>query len=507
MPRINDYNAPEISDQGGSLENTSSLTAPGEIGRSISNFGQTISGLGDIAYQRASQEEVSDLNAKFAEARSDWSQKIDEQIRNGTVDPTKTKEDFQNYINKMDDGIQTREGRNFFERQGARLGGQVVKSAAHGKAVVAGEKAVQDYTTALNLNSNQLSQHPEDFEDVLGSSTEAVDAQIQSGVIDQKKGLKLKEETGRELAKSAIRGWAKLDPDKADEVLNKGVYDKYLDGEDKQSMTGFVNQQRVAKDIEQRRAQTAQEKAMKLKSEAWQQSALPDLAKGSLETQKILDSPMDANEKIRWLKLQEEAAKDSAKTDPRVKNDITRRILLPDDDPQKITGIADMAPFVGKGLSVTDTEQLNGFIQKLPEDQNMKDNRKRLMDLASAKLVKKDPMLGISDPDGEYNMSQFQVALQNAEADMRKDKKPLKDLYDPNSKDYFGNKIGKYQSSPEEILAKMSGQSQMGAIHGAEGQPPPAADEMVSVVSPKGQKGKVKKSALKYWKDQGFREQ
>ncbi len=483
MPKITEYGAPDAMDQ-----QTINYANPNDTsGQLMSRAGQELTKFGDANYQRQAQSEVSELNASFAQARSDWSTHLDEGIRDGTINTANAKEKYKEYIDKMSEGLQTREGRQFFDRQSSRLGGQIIQSAAHGQALVAGDKAAANYMTAKNLNDNLLTKNPEQFKDILDSSIEAVNAQVDSGVIKENIGERLKKETAKDYAKNAIRGWAKLNPDKADEMMNSGIYDQYIDGDVKEAMSGYIHQQRYAKEIEDRRGDTARKKADELASEAWQQKALPDLANGTLKTQNILDSDMSANDKIRWLKLNESAAFDSAHTDPRVKNMVASQILMSEDDPEKtIHSISDMAPYVGHGLSVVDIKQLSGLIDKTPEGQFMKDNRKRLLDSAKQVILQKDPMNGfnVSDDTTEYNLSKFQSALQQKEAEFIKEKKNPSDLYNPNSKDYFGNNIMAYKKTPQQVIddkAKLAMRRQVIVNPDQKNAP-----DMVQVIAPDG---------------------
>jgi hypothetical protein len=443
MAKIHDYSAPESSAQAGSVSSGLELENTGGVDKAIAGLGRSIQEVGAHLYRRQAQTEVSDLNAKFSEARADWAQKIDDGVRNGEIDAVKTTEEFQDYINNLNQNISTPEGRNFFTSQAARLGSFVTRGAAKGQAAVAGAKAEGAWRSSLDNNSSVLLSDPSSFKDTLDSTIEAVDAQVATGALEAKHGEKLKHETGVELAKSAVRGWAQLDPDLATKKLDSGEFDQYFSGDVKAQMQGYIHQQIAAKEIEERRAEAAQKRAQEAAGEAWQQKALPELAKGSLETQKILDSPMSAEKKIHWLKLADQATKEATQSDPRVKNELTRRILLPDDDPQKIRDISDLAPYAGRGVSVQDVEQLSGFINKLPEGKALQDNRKKMLDYATARLAKKNAF-GMSDPKGEYNLSQFMVDLQQQEAAFRKEGKNVADLYNPHSKDYYGLQADKF---------------------------------------------------------------
>lgn len=456
MPKIRSYDNTQVQSSGRGLPMAGNPGAAGGEARALQGLIGAAVDTEDKIYQRNAQNEVSELNAQFADARAEWTQRVSDDVQKGTIDTQKIDQDYADSVNKMNENISTHEGRQFFDRQSSRLRGFVLSSAARGQAQVAGQRAENDWRIALNGNGNALQTDPTGFKDTYDASLEAIDAQVQTGAMPAKIADKFKIETGTELAKSAIRGYANMNPDVAEKRLNSGEFDQYLTPDTKAQMQNYITAQKSADEIDQRRRLAADEKAKKLRSEAWQQETLPKLANGSLVTKDILSSPMSADEKIHWMKLADEATKKNTESDPRVKNELTRRVLLPPDDPNHIDSITGLAPFVGKGVDIKDVTEINSFMQKLPEGQNLRDNRKRLLEFADAKLVKNDPMTGVKDPDGEMNLSAYSVALQEKEAQMRKDGKPVADLYNPQSKDYFGNEVNKYQLTPQQVYQKMA---------------------------------------------------
>jgi hypothetical protein len=469
---------------------------------------------GSNLYNRAAQEEVSDLNAKFAEARATWQSRIDEETKNGSVDTQKLEQDFEDFAYKMNEGISTAEGRSFFERQTARLKSSVIRSGAKAQAYVAGVKAEQDLKTSLQNNTLALQRDPTLFKDIYEESMDFIDTKIATGGIPAIHRDKFRQTIAGDLAESTIQGMAQQDPDQAMHALESGQFDEFISGDQRGRAQSYIKAQREVKRIEAERAESQARKYQQKQSEAWQQGALPELAKGSLNTDAILKSPMSADEKIRWLKLASEAAKDTATDDPRVYNEAVRRALLPDDDPKKIRGISDLSGFVGRGLSIQKANEINNFIQKTPEASYDRDNRKRLLDYAETKLVKGGSVLGLPDPDGEYNMSRFTVALQREEDKLRKEGKDPGLLYDPEAKEYFGSRIAKYQLNQQQVMERLAAQKvremqpqQSPAAPGTTGQAPaPPSEDYVRVQSPEGKTGKVPRSELQQYLMQGFRE-
>lgn len=509
MAKIRSYDSPQQEASGRGLNESGDARFAGDVARSQEQMFGAATGFADAIYKRQAQSEVSGLNRSLAKAREDWTQNLNNQVRQGTVNVDKLRDDYQGYMDKISGDINTPEARNFFEQQSTRLRGSLMKAAIKGQSDVVGAKAVQDYTESLNSHSNTLSSNPSDFRDIYDSQVQALDAQVKTGAIDFQTAERLKKATGSQLAESSIRGYADKNPDEAEAMLKSGQYDALIDERARNQMHTYIGEQRMAKEMESRRADAAQEKAARAKSDLWQEQNVKALLTGSLPTDSIFKSPMNADDQIKWMHLQKESIENKAVTDPTVYNALVRRSLLPDGAPQKINNLSDMAQYVSAGkLKIQDAEKINSFSEKLPENEALKENKKRLIDFATATLIKEDPMLNIKDPDGQRNMAQFQTALQKAIVQQQKDGKPVADLFDadPKAKDSFYNKVNKYRSTPEEILQKMaagvSGQSQpdqSGAV-------PPAQTETVHVISPNGQKGTIQKKDLEAYKARGFKE-
>lgn len=228
MPKIRSYDSPQFEFQGGSVKSNADLV-PSGVGRAIEKFGNVVSDVNEANYRRQAQSEVSDLSAKFSEAHAEWATKIDEASRSGNIDTDHITSEYQDYVSKLDENIQTSEGRNFFDKQSAQLGGYVLKNSARAQAQVAGEKAVSGISNALDSSGTLLQRRPGDFQDLYKQSIDGIDAQMATGVINTKNGEKLKDFAGKELAKNAVRGLIRKSPQTAIRALDSGEFDKHID--------------------------------------------------------------------------------------------------------------------------------------------------------------------------------------------------------------------------------------------------------------------------------------
>lgn len=450
MPKIQDYSTPQYNAPTNAIESASGLAQPGSVGRAMQGFGDVVSDTANVIYKRKAQEETTDLNAKFAEARNEWATIVDEETRNGTIDSDKVSEKLREYVDGLNQDISTFEGRSMYEKESARLVSSVTISAARGQAAVAGAKAENSWRTALANNSSALMGDPSQFEDIYQSTLENIDLQVQSGVIPAAMAEKFKRQTGQELAKGAVRGWADLNPDLAQKKLDS--YDQFWDSDVKAQMQGYIDEKRRAVEVDAQRSERLQKEAQKKRAELWEQQALGKLVSNEISADDVVKSPaLSADQKKEWLRLVKQRQEETLQDNPAVKNELFRRIYLPDDDPKAIRDKYQLSQYVGRGLSVQGFTALSTQLNNSPEGKAIRDNRRQLMDYASARLVKKNS-LGMADPRGEELLSAFMADLQQAEDEFRKEGKNPADLYNPRSRDYFGNSLDKYRRTQKDIM-------------------------------------------------------
>lgn len=499
MPKINDYSAPTLDSQTGNLQDYGALKQPGEMGRVVQTLGNQVAAFGDAVYKRKEQEELSDLNAKFADAREQWTQEVQDRTQDGTIDTKKMDEKYQQFVGKMNTDISTSAGKNYFEKQSARLRGHVLSTSMRAQAHVAGANAENDWRKALGSNSSAVNTDPTQFKDVYDSTVESIDAQVDSGALPASVAEKFKRLTGADLAQNAVRGWARLSPDIAQKKLDAGEFDEYITGDTKEELYNKIHAQRLANTADAARVTKVDEQARKLKVESWRSEHLEALENHSLSANEVMDAPaLNYSEKVRMIGMINANARRDTITKPVKYNEYSRRIALPDGDPNKILDSAPLEDAVARGdITVGDFRKLDSFRKKTLGGSTMADNRSRLLKMAYGVLVKKDS-LGLQDPDGEYNMMQYTNALHEKEEEFRKEKKPMGSLYLPNSPDYFWKQVGNYTKNTDQKIKAIT--DNMTRDNKAKQEP-----DMVDVVDPKGRAGKIPKGNLEKALSQGYR--
>lgn len=478
MPQIQEY-TPQVEAQGPVGGTSPNLELAGSVGRSISNLGGAIEQGGDAIHRRQAQEETADIYATFADQRAAWTDKIQQQTQNGTLDIEKFKDEFDQQTEPLADNLSTSEGRNYFERQQARLKGHLLQMAVAGKAQIASNEAKGKWKQAMDSSSSALMSDPSSFQDTYEQGLEAVDQLIETGGLPEKMRSQAVNQMGAEYSKSAIRGWAELDPDHAKKMLDGGAFDQFLSGDQKHQMYAEVSHYANAKDVEDRRTVKAVEDAKKKNQEAWGASALPQLANNTLSSKDVLKAvqtgTIDWEHGERWLNMIDQGTKKDQRTDPRLKNQLIQRIV----DPNNANPIQDMnglMPYVGKGISISDFNQMNSLFNKTPEGQAAQQGERALFQAARSTIRFKNPMTNQYDVMGEQKLAQFMNDYVEAKKTISNSKSgTVGDLVNPNSPLYFGKNLDQYQTPLQEQMTHVS-QDRTNKALGlprSNGQPPP----------------------------------
>lgn len=478
MPKIQEY-LPEQNASGPVGALSPNLEQVTLFGRGIEKFGTELTGALQAVEQRNTQVEVSDANATISQARADYMDRIAQETNDGTLDVDKVKGDYQKFVEKEYDNFSTAGGRNTFNRLSARAGGSILQHAAHGYSVVQSNQAKADLVTSVNNYSSVLMKDPTQFPDIRDSQTEAIQAQVDAGMLTPPQQIQMQKAVDVELSKAATRGYAqsdyenmkqaivatggKVDPEDpryntARHMLDAGGFDQFLDSSQKHSLYQELRQNQTAAQTEGLRLLNIHDGALNGQQEVWKQQAVAKLAKNTLSTDDVLKSPMDAADKYTWIERIKSWSKQEIATDPRVKNNLTQRILSADNEPGHISDMSQLTQAVGHGISPQDYEHLSNLIDKSPQGQVNKHNEKSLIDMAKAKLVKPSGLGGFPDPDGEYNLMMFTNALQEAKQKAIAEGKPASAVLNPNSPEFFGKEIQHYQLTPQQIMTKMASQ-------------------------------------------------
>lgn len=434
------------------------------IGQGAQALGQATSQAGEMLQKRAEQSERSDLNAKMAKFHADMTNEWQETLR--TADPAdktvaeKFNKKVDDQLGQIEGDISTRGGQLYFKQAASELQGHFSVTAAHGQAELAGIKAKQDYTQSLNDRSSAVINDPSSFELAKQQHSDGLSNLVATGGLSIEAAEKLKTTGERELAKSAIRGWIKVDPKFAQQQLDGGKWNTYIDGDVKHQMFGEVKVAEAGARADEERQQKEADRIMREKQEKTQNDFLQKLTSNSLSAKEILGSNLDAfgsGSKEQFIKLIEENSKGGVKTDPGTYISLFERIHSPEGDPKRIGNENDLNQYFGHGLNMESLNALRGEVQgkKTIDGTTESELKKGVAEIAKGMLTKSNPMTGIRDSEGDTQYLKFMTYFLKTYAEERQKGKSPIDLLGPDSPNYLGKQIRNYVRSQDQIIKDM----------------------------------------------------
>lgn len=490
MARIEEYN-PQVAAEGPVGGTSPNLEQVGDLGRGISDFGKDVEQSASLVERRNEQTEVSQASQIFSDARLDFNQQIDQQTQDGTLDSQKLKEQYENFVSSQSGNFDTAKGKNYFDRQAERAQATLVGKANRNQARVAASNAQASYQNELNSDTSVVQNNPEQYGDVLDSNLEKINAMVEAGSLPATTAEKYKNEVGKKMSQAAVEGIISSDYDRAvgsaqqiidsqgpdakplkadmleqavkgftsaTDKMKDGSYDEYLSAQDKTQLEQKERQMQSAAVTEINRLVVVKKAAQQEQAQDWVDKNFASIKTNQLSTKAILNAPIPWQQKNELINIAQASTR-SVTTDPIVANQLMARITAADNDADKINDPGQLMPYVGKGISAQDYERMRTLIDNSPSGQALNQNRKQIMELAKSKLVKSNSAIGMTDPDGEYQLMQFTNALQKQESQLRSQGKPVDELYDVTSPNFFGKKIGQFQKTPQQILEDQANQA------------------------------------------------
>lgn len=436
-------------------------------GRGLQQFGEGLSNIAGAINKRAAQSEISDTNAKLSQFQADTTTKWREALDSSEPgDPTLVQE-FNKHVddelNKIGDGIQTRDAKMHFEGQSASLRAHFMESAAAGQAELAGVKAKQDYLKGLSNYSSALTNDPSSLKMTLQMHDDGLNALVESGMIPSRVAVQLQNQGRAELTKASIRGWIDLNPQDVKERLKSGEWNDLIDGDQKRQLDAEADQEIRGREIEKAQIEKKKEEFVKKQREVTQGDFLAKMSRGELKTQDILKSNLEAfgsGSKNQFLNMLQEDSKRTSEvvTNPRVMQNLFDKIHLPDEDPNKIWDENDLLKYKPQ-LSWADLNHLRDeMVGKKTEAGAIESELKKgVMNEAKNALTRSNPMTGFKDPVGDKQMQSFRSFFFTEYKEQRKKGKTAAELLTPGSKDYIGNSIRNYVRSNDQIMKDMIG--------------------------------------------------
>lgn len=464
MPRIKDY-TPQQSAPGPVDVHATANDFGAQAYQGLANLGSGLEDTGNFLEKRAAQANVSHLNAGLSKLSADQTLAVSEAIRKGDPsDPDivdKIMKGYDDSSAKLEDSITTPGGRNFFERSNQQLRKNILESAMHGRAELADIQQKQNTVSSINNLSAATRINPPDYDSRVAQLESGIDAQVDApGGMDRGKAIQLKAHGTAEIAKSAIMGWADVNPAAAKAQLDSAKFNNVFSEEQRQYLDGHIVMAENAQRIRAERIAKANSDVLAKQQVATQNDFMSQWRAGTLTEDKILNSNLDpegAGGKKDFLNMLDAGARDKVNyTDPKVARHVYDLITRPDGDPEKMTNENDLNKYVINGtIGAHDVDSIFRPLIQGRRTQEGKDDAKfqdGVMRNAKAILDPKSSSLtGFSDPDGAARLQAFSTWFLPEWEKQRKAGVSAVDLADPRSSKSLMKGILNFQPTNSEI--------------------------------------------------------
>lgn len=469
MPQIKPYIA-QVNVQGGLSSAQMSPEAAASTGRGISQIGQGVSNVADAAIKIEDTIQTSDAAAKMAELRVRQTNKIKEAAMNGDVNSDKFIEEYNNEFQDLSNQYSSNSARKYLNNANNELKSTIATSTFSAQAELSRVKILESKQVMMSKWTATLATDPTQRESILKESDEFINSMPLSAQMKEKmryedrKNLDVAEFEGRI---SLLGGQAKTEAaikslENLKASLKGGAFNE-IRAFDNETISFLEN--KIEREISGRISKDSFDEAQRTKAKA--KAADVELVN---VFKKILDGDptyfQDVKNSKNFSAEDIRSAINFAGSMPNKKaTKITQHNLfieladkarLPDGDKNKITTVRGLG-YSEEELPLENRIKLTKIIQDQdsPEGKANASQERIFLNGIKSELTKKDKMQGnLLDPDGPAKYIDFEQEYYERKEKMRNAGENYKELYDFNSKNYFGNEWKKYKSSVREIIKK-----------------------------------------------------
>lgn len=409
-------------------------------GAALQGLGQSLMGLGNVVEDRRARAEMSRLQAAVAEKQAILTTQLSERIRTADPSDSTIAETFlaeaADSLDELYDEVETERGRNYLTATLGTVKAQFMVSATESQAALAGQAAVNNYTTAINAYTTTLVADPSSFPTIIQQIDTAGEEMVTNGTLPRTQELKLRQSAYREAALSAVAGWNEVDPNISRKLINDGAYDQYVDGTTKAQMLGSVDTAERALRMDAELRRTAQERAIKAEREAKLVDMLTRISTGDAanwpQATEIVKSGLSPEQTEHMLRITGQLPQATPGVNPAIRDALMQRALLPPGDPNRLTH-EELLSFVYRGIQPEDSNYimkvLEGGMTPLGQAENeMFDNFWK----ASRNFLKTTTDINQVDELGDAAFNNFFIWA-SSEAQRLKDQgTPVADIVDAN---------------------------------------------------------------------------
>ena len=416
------------------------------------------------ALQKAGQQYIQDQEegesrtvlVRQAEIRAKYAKRLDEATVNGE-DLGKIREELDNELGTVADGLQTRKGTETAALHAANTGAifdsqanQISVQRAGQEARVAGSQFLNSTGAILSTNPGYLPQAEKDVDAFVATLNRIPPSQRAAMAADLKQNMNV----------AAAMSQARLDPEGTKRAVEGGAYN--ITPEQRQQVVHQADATIRAKRVEENYIRAEKDYKDRERNDEARDNHFKSIMQGRGSSRAILDDPaLTPATREHLIVFMDARAKSLAggdrKSDPKAVRDLWMAIHAPDGAPNKIYTPDNIFAAVQSGkVNTNDANQLNTLLAQQRDDNGRTIGSKLQSQMAIfGRALSQDPRyIGqptlVAEIQNDYQARVYQLVT-----DLRSRKEDPTQVFTPGNKNYVGSREF-MQGSVESATAKAS---------------------------------------------------
>lgn len=432
-----------------------------EAGRA---YGTAIKGVGEQVENYQYMQEVSQGSAALAlmhnNMATQWNKTAASTDPNDTTIQQNFMDDANQKLSDWEGSFQTKRGQAWANTQADSMRNHLWEKTSADMGQRAGTAMVNNLTTTLGGYSSAAYSDPTSVDFALKQADALTSAKKEAlaGTLDTKQLSQIDTITGdmkNEIVKSGIKGWADKNPQMASQILDKGIYDNYMNGDEKAQLQSYTDSQISARQTDADNKSQMQQQQKAQASDKANGEYLGNLMQGKMPSASdiIADNNLTRQQKSLWT----------------AKDGILSRPLSQMTSPAYGDGFAQASQNVYSGRAVTPDSLLYGIykgdltpagaaqIQKMaamaktPEGMASLNSQQQVLSDMKSQIVKGGA--DANDPVGVKNYNKFLNTFYTQWDKATSQGITPTQLSDPDDANYIGKLAQGYKRSDAQAIS------------------------------------------------------
>lgn len=404
----------------------------------IAQLGKGVYDISATLRREQEQADVAEVRRGLQEVRAQATLDLNERLNDPEASrdvafAAKYMADTTKRMEQLQSKVRTGAGRRAFAELSASVSADMLERASIAQSKLAGQRAVQDFSTAVNAGRTTVMADPSQFQSV----RRELQASLSSGVyaaMPAEARVQLERTAYSELATSALQGLIRQNPALAKQQLTDPELWPDLDADKRNALINASESAMDASRAEMDRLMAVAEKQKREADRALENDFVKRAFEGQLSYKDIIESPLDAPRKEHWFGVLRARTFDESaqpiRSNPEIVDSLQRNIFSGQSSREEIR-----EAYVNRDISADDmlrlTKQLEDEEKNDPFQRDANELAKTVRGvLFRHPLAQVDPE---SAADGYYR---FERDLFNKAQEIREAGGDPRELLNPNSKDY-----------------------------------------------------------------------